>query len=248
MLPRAVGGRGTPPVSSTPPESTEKTSIERELDRQRWRAEAAEALAHEEGNKVEALQRLVEQLVEESASLQRKWQEAKREHPPPPKPPLVKASTSPSTRNATSTTHTAAAVAQRSPPPPLWSPPASACSGVLLLHFNSVELNGLLDEEADASPLFLEFWLDETLVRSHALPKADRRPGQSFALPIRVADNTALSTPPLALCATLCAADGEGGGRPVAIAVVHPHVPSLPAFAPSEVSVELRSQRAPDGQ
>ena len=72
MLPRAVGGRGTPPVSSTPPESTEKTSIERELDRQRWRAEAAEALAHEEGNKVEALQRLVEQLVEESASLQRK--------------------------------------------------------------------------------------------------------------------------------------------------------------------------------
>jgi hypothetical protein len=47
---------------------------EKQLVRLRQRAESAEQLAAEESAKVTALEQLVEQLLAESASLQRKWE------------------------------------------------------------------------------------------------------------------------------------------------------------------------------
>ena len=58
---------------------------EKQLVRMRQRAESAEQLAAEESAKVTALEQLVEQLLEESASLQRKW-EARRDAPTPASP------------------------------------------------------------------------------------------------------------------------------------------------------------------
>ena len=147
--------------STMPPSNTEK-----EL---RARAEMAEKLAHEESAKSAALQTLVEHLMEESASLQRKWEHVRDT---PAKPPLpTRAFSSPPSANPPPQT-------PKPQPPSL--PPSAACSGVLVLSLETLDFEAADDEEE--TPLFIEFWLDETLVRSHALPAStELRRAQTFA-------------------------------------------------------------------
>ena len=97
-------------------------------------------------------------------------------------------------------------------------------------------------------PQFLELWLDNTAVRSHALPSAGKgangRRAQSFTLPLRRADCDAgsggssyrLSS---ALCLTLCDADGDSGGRPLALSIANTNVTELPPFTPTSISCAL---------
>ena len=207
-----------------------------DLDRQRQRAETAEILAHEEGAKSDALQKLVENLMDENIALQRKWEKAKHGAPvaTPTKPPPLTTSTSRSVVGSLGNPPPTSSKARGQAP---WSPPVDTCDGVLLLQFEALELT--VGEDASLPALFVEFWLDEGLVRSHALVAGATRPTQSFALPVRRQEMLPPETSKLPLCATLCVSDGEGGGRPVAIAVITPHAPALAPFQPAPFRTEL---------
>lgn len=175
-------------------------------------------LLHEEEEKSRALQTLVEQLIDASQSLQRKWEQSRGASTPPP-----------------------AAAPLPSPPPALEPelPMTRACAGVLVVRL--LLLEAFVTEDRDASvPIFLELWLDEGAVRSHAWAgdsdDAGEARAQTFALPVRQPPpepaSSAEASParPLALCATVCESDGDGGGRPIAIAVLHPHVAAMAPF------------------
>ena len=171
--------------------------------------------------KCHALEQLVAQLLEESASLQRKWEAARR--------------------GGDGSNGGGAAAA---------SPPA-ACRGVLIVRL--CELEGALARDEEGA-LFVELHLQDGAVRSHATtPAAERCTWeQGFALPVldvggaaRTVGSSASSPP--ALCATLCDADGDGGGRPIAACVAHPDVTHLPPFAAVDLSCVLSSPEGAEG-
>ena len=87
------------------------------------------------------------------------------------------------------------------------------------------------------APTFLELSVDQMAVRSHALPMGASalQRSQTFAMPLPVAGTS--SAPQL--CATLCEADGDGGGRPIALAVIQPDVFALPPHEPVELTSAL---------
>ena len=199
------------------------------------RARAADdrALAAEEASKVAALEMLVEQLMEESASLQRKW-EARRDssHPPAASEALAPPTTRPTARLAEQ--------------PPVSEAPKS-CGGVLVVRLLTLE--ALCDLDDLHAPVFIELQLDDGTVRSHALPSSsdgrlDRTLSQTFAMAVSEACLTSRLSRP-ALRATLCAADGDGGGLPLGISVLHPHLPALRPFAVAELSSVLSSPESP---
>ena len=211
---------------------------EKQLVRLRQRAESAEQLAAEESAKVTALEQLVEQLLAESASLQRKW-EARRDAPTPASPSF------------------APSPLPQAPQPP---PPADrdACVGVIMVRLLALEpIAGaaaveLLDAEA---ALFVVLRLGEGVVRSHALRCSPgggdaclREWNQAFALPV-LAEGTAgaRTSPaqPVPLRAIVCESDGDGGGTPLAACTLHADALSLTPFVSSVVSGELSGSEAP---
>ena len=211
---------------------------EKQLVRLRQRAESAEQLAAEESAKVTALEQLVEQLLKESASLQRKW-EARRDAPTPASPSF------------------APSPLPQAPQPP---PPADrdACVGVIMVRLLALEpiagaaAEELLDAEA---ALFVELRLGEGVVRSHALRGSPgggdaclREWNQAFALPV-LAEGTAgartAPAQPVPLRAIVCESDGDGGGTPLAACTLHADALSLTPFVSSVVSGELSGSEAP---
>ena len=218
------------------------------MDDYRARAELAERRVSEESAKVLALEKLVQNLMAESASLQRKWEQHRDGTRDSSR---TSATTNPCTStNPGTSTNTIPGIGDSSDAlpagrsrsgsaPPVETLPASSI-GVLVVRL----INLIAGSEASCrdTPVFLECWFDETAVRSHALPlgTGHGERSQGFTLPVRRPRiNSTKSPEPLPLCIALCDADGDGGGRPVAIGVAHAHVADLQPFTPTLCAVNL---------
>jgi hypothetical protein len=255
-------------ISGNPEQALSLQALQR-LRAERDRAEAAERRLLEEQEKSAALLRLVELLQDESASLQRKWERTRDQPMPPPKPPpppggpdakRFGVAANGQGVGPSSSVPPPAESALASAVASAFALPPAACAGLLVLRLESLESHGPDVSRSSEAPRFLELSIDEAAVRSHALAIGSEQPlAQAFCLPVRAeaverrlggshnADYEAGSSRgassglggALPLCAALCEADGDGGGRPVAIGVLHTHVPALSPFETTELTCEL---------